>query len=106
MDDLTRYYTENKALRAEVAALQSALKVAQDEAAWLLAERDKDGAMIEAISAEHDALRKDAERWRYLKSLTCDEWDNVFGACPRSTVGHELDKYVDRSIDAALKEGK
>ena len=58
MDDLTRYYTENKALRAEVAALNAALKVAQDEAAWLLAERDKDGAMIEAISAERDALLK------------------------------------------------
>ena len=62
----------------------------------------KSGANLER---ENEALRKDAERYRWLRSRDLDAIDKggVFaGMTPRNVVLNE--EHLDAAIDAALKE--
>jgi hypothetical protein len=63
----------------------------------LLAERD-------AQSAEIDALRKDAERYRWLKkSAFCNVWargDGIALVAPRTPMA-DIDSRIDAAIDQA-----
>jgi hypothetical protein len=63
-------------------------------------------AEIAALTAERDALRKDAERYRWLRDSS--NWSED-GLCPIVANGEDTiyGKYLDRSIDERMtKEPK
>ena len=84
---LRNLHTENTALRCTEMALR-------DEVAEL--------------EQQLESVRKDAERYRWLRDVTCDLPDNVPVVAARTPddvvclVGHE----IDDAIDAAMKEQK
>jgi hypothetical protein len=62
-------------------------------------------ARLAELERENEALRKDAERYRWLRSRDLDTIDKggVFaGMTPRNIVLNE--EHLDTAIDAALKE--
>ena len=68
-------------------------------------ELEKRADRIAELARENEALRKDAERYRWLRSRDLDAIDKggVFaGMTPRNVVLNE--EHLDAAIDAALKE--
>ena len=63
-------YEDYLRMGREVEATCAALKVALAESTWMVMQRDADTDTIEALQAERDAMRPDAERWRvHVKRL-------------------------------------
>ena len=59
-------------LTAELTAANAAIKTAQDEAAWCLRQRDKDGERIAALERENARLIQANEAWHLrVESLKC-----------------------------------
>ncbi len=51
--------------------------------------------------AERDALRQDAERYRWIRSIDANQWDALFGSLPRNATHERIDRAIDSAMQAA-----
>lgn len=82
-------------------ALQLAYVACDGETAEMLRHQH---AEIQRLTAERDAARKDAERYRWLRSFPNNITASIYG--PTSTDSDGLlrrDEYLDAAIDAAME---
>lgn len=86
-DMLEQHEVEIARLRAELSDYQMAAAAEADEV-------DKRGVTIKELRAEADALRKDAERYRWLRDLPQDH--------PSEEIGNMPGDMWDEMIDAAM----
>jgi hypothetical protein len=79
--------------------------LAMDSQDWLDVEN-----LFSAVERERDALRKDAERYRFIRKKAWFDWDAV--VLPKDFAYSEhaenagLPEMTDEAIDAAIKEQK
>lgn len=57
----------------------------------------------EQYEKERDAALKDAERYRWLRALSAEEWDSLFGKMARDCQKDDFDAAIDAAI--AAREG-
>jgi len=103
-------------LEAEVAKLTTALFECREalpipapgsptEAAWMGAMTDPED-VPEFVRAEVQALRKDAERYRWLRNCDLDAMAANHWPCGQVPIDEAFDAAIDAAIDAAMnKEG-
>jgi len=88
---------ENVALKAEVKRLQEMLENFTSSAYWRLKDLEAD-----ALKVENEKLRKDAERYRWLRVADATMIKSLADEEGMTPEGEEFDE----AIDAAMKEGK
>lgn len=52
-----------------------------------------------AANAECNELSLDATRYRFIRSLNAEQFDSVFGNCPRDAKNEALDRYIDAAMN-------
>ncbi len=70
-----------------------------EEMLWQLGWRDRE---IDRLRAENEALRKDAERYRWLRDDAPEEWD-VTRWLDNETQEIHVQDYLDEAIDTAME---
>ena len=91
--------------RIKVAELEAELMMRREQAEGLQNQWVKDTQKIVALEAEVKMLRKDAERYRWLRDKSVP-WNNFYLSVPIEFKDETYSKAeVDASIDAA-REGK
>jgi hypothetical protein len=48
---------------------------------------------------EFDRVSLDATRYRFIRSLSAEQFDSVFGNCPRDAQTEALDRYIDAAMN-------
>lgn len=86
-DDLNAMVDDKKRPHSEREAIEGLQNVAMKAAAEL--------RRLAAVEAERDALRADAERYRWLRDVaTAPDWEHF---------GYQMPENTDAAIDAAMK---
>ena len=50
-------------------------------------------------AADVEAARVDANRYGFIRSLNAEQFDSVFGNCPRAAKNEALDRYIDAAMN-------
>ena len=97
--EIEKLRAERSALRAELREICAAI---DDPACDLTLTAVE---CIKKLKAENDSLRKDAERYRWLRE---NNWfvSGIVVIRPRGRSCHENVEYLDAAIDAAMAQGE
>lgn len=100
--ELSQLKAERDALRLEAGSLRGSCKALGDENKHLKRETKRQSKAIAALTAERDALREDAERYRWLRMA--DWWDSPLCAVrnPAKQVKPGSDCPSRYRLDAAI----